>query len=101
MFGGFEFVILGFLFGAAAVALAIITIVAISELISEYWNDLDEALIVAPEASKELEKIARQKGSKKHKRFAYNKDTKEAVLVESNRIDDELKDEDVVTVDIR
>jgi hypothetical protein len=71
------------------------------EIISDYWDDLDdEVLIIAPEASSELEKIAKQKGSKKHKRFVYNKSTKEALLVESNSISNELEDEDVVYVTI-
>ena len=48
----------------------------------------------------ELEKIAKQKGSKKHKRFVYNTSTKEALLVESNSISNELEDEDVVYVTI-
>jgi len=101
LLGGLEFVLLGFLFGAAAVALAIISIVAVMEIISDYWDDLDdEVLIIAPEASSELEKIAKQKGSKKHKRFAYNPSTKEALLVESNSISDQLEDEDVVYVTI-
>jgi hypothetical protein len=101
LLGGLEFVLLGFLFGAAAVALAIISIVAVMEIISDYWDDLDdEVIIIAPEASSELEKIARQKGSKKHKRFVYNPSTKEALLVESNSISDQLEDEDVVYVTI-
>jgi hypothetical protein len=101
LLGGLEFVLLGFLFGAAAVALAIISIATVMEIISDYWDDLDdEVLIIAPEASSELEKIAKQKGSKKQKRFVYNKSTKEALLVESNSISNELEDEDVVYVTI-
>ncbi|BAG03367.1 MULTISPECIES: hypothetical protein [Microcystis] len=101
LLGGLEFVLLGFLFGAAAVALAIISIATVMEIISDYWDDLDdEVLIIAPEASSELEKIAKQKGSKKHKRFVYNTSTKEALLVESNSISNELEDEDVVYVTI-
>jgi len=64
LFGGLEFVLLGLLFGAA-IALAIITVVAIMEIVFEYWNDLDdEVVIVPPEASLELERIAKEKGSK-------------------------------------
>lgn len=102
LLGGLEFVILGFLFGAAVIGLVIISIVAVMEIIYDYWNDLDnEVVIIAPEASSELEKIAKNKGSKKHKRFVYNPKTNESVLVESNSISDELKDEDVVTIKIR
>ena len=99
LFGGLEFVLLGLLFGAAAIALAIITVAAIMECVFEYWDDIDdEVLIVAPEASAELQKIAREKCSKPHKRFVYNKATKESLLVESNSISDELRYEDVGTV---
>ncbi|MTJ21145.1 hypothetical protein FJR06_07305 [Dolichospermum sp. UHCC 0352] len=102
LFGGLEFVLLGLLFGAA-IALAIITIVAVMEIVFEYWNDLDdEVVIVPPEASLELERIAKEKGSKKHKRFVYNPATKEALFIESDSIADELRDEDdVVFVSIR
>ena len=102
LFGGLEFVLLGLLFGAA-IALAIITVVAIMEIVFEYWNDLDdEVVIVPPEASLELERIAKEKGSKKHKRFVYNPATKEALFIESDSIADELRDEDdVVFVSIR
>lgn len=101
LFGGLEFVLLGFLFGAAAIALAIISVVAVMECISEYWDEIeDEVLIVAPEASAELQKIAREKASKSHKRFVYNPATKDAVLIESNSISDEIRYEDVVTVSV-
>ncbi|MEL6442139.1 MAG: hypothetical protein AAFQ80_23205 [Cyanobacteria bacterium J06621_8] len=101
LLGGMEFVLLGFLFGAAAIALAIISVVAVMECIFDYWDEIDdEVLIVAPEASSELAKIAREKGSKQHKRFAYNPATKDAVLLESDSISDELRGEDVVTVAI-
>ncbi|MEI6443141.1 MAG: hypothetical protein WCO29_08440 [Nostocales cyanobacterium ELA583] len=102
LFGGLEFVLLGLLFGAG-IALAIITIVAVMEIVFEYWNDLDdEVVIVPPEASLELERIAKEKGSKKHKRFVYNPATKEALFIESDSIADELRDEDdVVFVSIR
>lgn len=102
LLGGLEFVLLGFLFGAAAIALAIISVAAVMECIFEYWDEVDdEVLIVAPEASAELQKIAREKTSKPHKRFVYNPKTKDAVLVESNSISNELEDEDVVTVSVR
>jgi hypothetical protein len=101
LLGGLEFVLIGFLFGAA-IALVIITIATVMEIIFEYWNDIDdEVVMVAPEASPELEKIAKEKGSKKHKRFVYNPATKESLFIESDSIADELKDEDVVTIKIR
>jgi len=99
LFGGLEFVLLGFLFGAAAIALAVISVAAVMECVFDYWDEVDdEVLIVAPEASAELEKIAREKGSKTYKRFVYNKATKDAVFVESDSISSELEDEEVVTV---
>ncbi|HLO87120.1 MAG TPA: hypothetical protein VK203_19240 [Nostocaceae cyanobacterium] len=102
LLGGFEFVLLGLLLGAAAVFLAIISVAAIMECVFEYWDEIeDDVLIVAPEASAELQKIAREKASKPYKRFVYNPATKDAVLVESNSISDELRYEDVVTVSVR
>ena len=104
LLGGLEFVLLGALLGAAigaAIAVVIITVVAVMETVFEYWNDLDdEVVIVAAEATPELERIAKQKGSKKHKRFVYNPATKESLLIESDSIEDELRDEDVVYVSI-
>lgn len=46
----------------------------------------DEVIIVPPEASPELEKIAKYKGGKKQKRLVYNTATKEVLLVEIDSI---------------
>lgn len=101
LLGGLEIVLLALLLGGAAIALAMISIAAVMEVIYKYWDDLDhEALIIAPEAASELQKIANQKGSKKHKRFVYNPVTREALLVESNSISNQLEDEDVVYITI-
>lgn len=103
LLGGLELFLIPLIIGAAAaaVALAIISIAAIMECVFKYWDEIDdEVMIVSPAVSSELEKIAEQKGSKQHKRFAYNKATKNAVLVESDSISDELSSNDVVTVSV-
>ncbi|MBE9263642.1 hypothetical protein IQ224_16230 [Microcystis sp. LEGE 00066] len=101
LLGGLEIVLLALLLGGAAIALAMISIAAVMEVIYKYWDDLDdEVLIIDPKASSELAKIAKQKGSKKHKRFVYNPVTREALLVESNSISNQLEDEDVVYITI-
>lgn len=82
-------------------ALAILTIAAIIDAAIEHMQDADSIEIVDPSASYELERIAKQRGSsKRHKRFAYDRKSKKAVLVESNRIADELEDTEHVTIDI-
>lgn len=85
----------------AVLYIALLTVAAIIGSALEYLDEADDILIVDPKASKELERIAAKKGSKPHKRFAYDRKSKKAVLVESNRIADELKNEEFVTVDVR
>ena len=81
--------------------LAMLSVAAIVDVVQEHMSSADSIDIVDPQVSAELERIATQRGSKKHKRFAYDRVSKKAVLVESNRIADELKDADVVTIDMK
>lgn len=85
----------------AVLFIALLTITAIIETALEYLTEADEIVIVDPKTSKELERIAAKKGSKPHKRFAYDRKNKKGILLESNRMADELKDEEYVTVDVR
>lgn len=102
LLGGLEFVLLGLLLaGAAAVVLAIISIVAVMEIVSEYWNELDDGAIIDPKLSRELEEIVKKKGNMEHKRVVWNKKTKEALIVQSNSISPELEDEEFLTISTR
>ena len=80
--------------------LVILTVTAIIEVAVEYIQDAETIVIVDPATSHELERIAAQKSSKPHKRFAFDRQSGKAVLVASNKIADELKDEDVIEVDV-
>lgn len=82
-------------------ALAVLTIAAIVDVVVEHMADATSIEIIDPSTSDELERIAAQRGStKRHKRFAYDRMSRKAVLVESNRIADELADSDHVTIDL-
>lgn len=77
---------------------AILTIAAIVETVLDYMPEANVVEIFDPKVSKELERIAAEKGSKAHKRFGYDRNTKKAVLVESNNIADELKGEEYIKI---
>lgn len=81
--------------------LAVLTIAAIIDVVVEHMEEAKSIEIVDPAVSAELERIASQRGStKRHKRFAYDRASRKAVLVESNRIAEELEDTDHVTIDL-
>jgi hypothetical protein len=92
-------IFLGLIF-AAALFLAILTVSAIVEAVVDYFPNADTIQIVDPSASRELERIAAQKGSKQHKRFAFDRKTKKTVMVEGNKIAPELRGEEIIDVDI-
>lgn len=81
-------------------ALAMLTIAAIIEVALEYF-ETDEVLVIDTKTTAELERVAKMHGSKPHKRFVFDKRSKQAVLVESNHISEEMKNEELITVDIR
>jgi hypothetical protein len=86
---------------AGLLFLAILSVAAIVEAVLDYFPTAHDLTILDPSVSRELERIAADKGSKPHKRFAYDRSTKKAVLVESNRIADELRGEDMITVAVQ
>jgi hypothetical protein len=81
--------------------LAVLTLAAILEVAVDYFPTANQIMIVDPSVSHELERIAAERTTRPHKRFAYDGATKKAVLVESNYIADELKNEDLITVSVR
>jgi hypothetical protein len=93
-------IFLGLIF-AGLFFLAMLTVSAIVEAALECLPNADVIDIVDPQASRELQRIAAQKSSKPHKRFAYDRQSRKAVLVESNKIADELKGEEFMSIDIR
>lgn len=88
------------LFVVAIMALAALSIAAIVEVALEYF-ETDQVLVVDPKTTDELERVAKKHGSRAHKRFVYDRGSKKAVLVESDRIAKEMRDDEVITVDIR
>jgi hypothetical protein len=90
------------LFIIGLMALAVLTVAAIIDVVLEHMEEATSIEIIDPAISEELERIAAEKGStKRHKRFAYDRTSRKAVLVESNRVADELADADHVTIDLR
>ena len=81
--------------------LAALTIAAIVETALESFPNADRIDIYDPAISQELERIASQKSSKPHKRIAYDRQSKRAVVVASNKIADELRGEDRIEIDVR
>lgn len=82
--------------------LAVLSIGAIVDIAIEHMESAKTIEIIDPGTSAELERIAAQKGStKRHQRFVYDRSSRKAALVESNRIADDLAGADIVTVDIR
>ena len=77
--------ILGGLIGAA-IALAVISISAVIECARELWGSRTNVVVGDPSISSELESVAAQKGTKRHKRFVYHKSTGRSELVESDLI---------------
>lgn len=94
----FEFLIVPIII--AILALAALSIAAVVEVALEYF-ETDQVLVIDPKTTDELERVARKHGNQAHKRFVYDRETKQAVLVQSNRIAKEMRDDDVITVDVR
>jgi hypothetical protein len=86
---------------ASLLFLALLTLAAILEVAVDYFPTANQIMIVDPSVSQELERIAAERTTRPHKRFAYDRATRKAVLVESNHIADELKNEDLITVSVR
>jgi hypothetical protein len=77
------------IFGAGAAAviyLACLTVDAIADQVREWWGSRKTVTVLDPSTSAELARIARENGSKRHKRFVYNRERNEARLVESDSI---------------
>lgn len=74
----------------AAIILTIITSSVVIECAKEWWGARTNIVVVDPSTSAELERIAARKGSRRHKRFIYNKSIGESKMVESNSISGEV-----------
>jgi len=86
-------ILIGLLIGAfvgAVIVLAVITASAVIDCARDWWGSGTDVIVVDPSTSSELERIAAENGSKRHKRFVYNKSTGENKLVESDSISGEL-----------
>lgn len=75
--------------GAAVLAMVILSLDEIKNLARTWWGT-GTIIVVDPAADAELQRIADSKGSKRYKRFVYNKATGDRKLVESNTISPDL-----------
>jgi hypothetical protein len=88
----FELLMLIFFSAAAAavIHLVCLTAEAVIEQAREWWGSRTTVIVVDPSTSRELERIAAERGSRRHKRFVYNKSRSECRLVESDTISAEV-----------
>jgi hypothetical protein len=84
----------------AVVALISLTLNAVIETATEYFIGSRNVVIVDPATSAELERVAAQRGTQRYKRFVYDRSTKQAIMVQSNQLGDDLKNADVIDVNL-
>lgn len=75
--------------GGVVLAIVVLSLQEIKNRARSWWGCCT-IVIVDPATDAELQRIAESKGSKRHKRFVYNKTTGARKLVESNSIAPEL-----------
>lgn len=78
------------LVGSAALALLVLSLDEIKSRARSWWGS-GTIVVVDPASEAELARIAATKGSKRYRRFVFNKATDECKLVESNSIAPELE----------
>lgn len=83
------FALIAGLAGAAVLAMVVLSLDEIKSRARSWWGT-GTIIVVDPAMDEELQRIANSKGSKRYKRFVYNKSTGDRKLVESNSISPDL-----------
>jgi hypothetical protein len=88
----FELLMLLFAGGAAAAVIAMIVLSAsaVVDQARQWWGSRTSIVVIDPSATAELARIAANNGTKRHKRFVFNKQQNELRLVESDSISSEF-----------